>query len=57
MDLKEQNKEIDKIFRKIETIAAEYLECIYPEAPDPDEYIDRIENQIKKYQKLTGEID
>lgn len=52
MTLVQENKEIDKIFRQIELTCSEYLEFIYPEAPDPDVYIDEIEVLVNKYKEL-----
>lgn len=52
-DLIKLNKEIDNIFKNIEGIAKSYLEISYPEAPDPDVYITKIQDQIEKYLKIT----
>lgn len=52
-DLIKLNKEIDNIFRNIEGIAKSYLEISYPEAPDPDVYIAKIQDQIEKYLQIT----
>lgn len=55
-DLIKLNKEIDNIFKNIEGIAKSYLEISYPEAPDPDVYIAKIQDQIEKYLQITGNI-
>ena len=47
---------IDNIFKNIEGIAKSYLEISYPEAPDPDVYIEKIQDQIKKYLQITQGI-
>lgn len=47
------NREIDEVFKNIKGIAESYLSINYPEAPDPDDYIDAIEEQIKKYREVT----
>jgi hypothetical protein len=52
-DLIKLNKEIDNIFKNIEGIAKSYLEISYPEAPDPDAYIEKIQDQIEKYLHIT----
>ena len=52
-DLIKLNKEIDNIFKNIEGIAKSYLEISYPEAPDPDVYITKIQDQIEKYLQIT----
>lgn len=52
-DLIKLNKEIDNIFKNIEGIAKSYLEISYPEAPDPDVYIAKIQGQIEKYLQIT----
>lgn len=52
-DLIKLNKEIDNIFKNIEGIAKSYLEISYPEAPDPDVYIAKIQCQIEKYLQIT----
>lgn len=52
-DLIKLNREIDNIFKNIEGIAKSYLEIRYPEAPDPDVYIEKIQNQIEKYLQIT----
>ena len=53
-DLIKLNKAIDNIFKNIEGIAKSYLEISYPEAPDPDVYIAKIQDQIEKYLQITG---
>lgn len=55
-DLIKLNREIDNIFRNIEGIAKSYLEITYPEAPDPDVYIEKIQDQIEKYIQITQGI-
>lgn len=55
-DLIKLNKEIDNIFKNIEGIAKSYLEISYPEAPDPDVYIAKIQDQIERYLQITGNI-
>lgn len=52
-DLIKLNREIDNIFKNIEGIAKSYLEIRYPEAPDPDVYIAKIQDQIEKYLQIT----
>lgn len=52
-DLIKLNKEIDNIFKNIESIAKSYLEISYPEAPDPDTYIAKIQDKIEKYLQIT----
>ena len=52
--LAQENNEIAEIFERIKTIATVYLTQEYPEAPDPDQYLEQIEEQIKKYDTLVG---
>ena len=52
-DLIKLNREIDNIFKNIEDIAKNYLEIRYPEAPDPDVYIEKIQDQIEKYLQIA----
>lgn len=52
-DIVKVNREIDEVFKNIKGIAESYLSISYPEAPDPDDYIDTIEEQIKKYREVT----
>ena len=52
--LAQENNEIAAVFERIKTIATVYLTQQYPEAPDPDQYIGQIEEQINKYNQLTG---
>ena len=45
------NKEIDEAFRGIGILVEQYLSKKYPDAADPDDYIQSIETIIKAYRK------
>ena len=48
-----ERKEIWKIFEDIKGLAEGYLCRTYPDAPDPDDYMDKIEAEVKRYRELT----
>ena len=47
----ERNNRIGKIFENIKRLAEGYIDRPYPDAPDPDQYIDLIEEQVVMYNK------
>lgn len=47
--LAQENNKIAEIFMRIKVIAETYLNQGYPAAPDPDEYLGLIEEQVKNY--------
>ncbi len=51
-NLAERNEEIDTIFKRIIAVSEDYLERTYPDAPDPDVYIEIIEGLIDKYREI-----
>ena len=53
MTLVEENQQIAGVFENIKEIAESYLSQGYPAAPDPDEYIEAIEQEIGKYNELA----
>lgn len=46
---------IADIFSSIEGVAGDYLSRGYPDAPDPDVYIEKIEEEVNRYKSLRGE--
>ena len=52
MELIQANREIDKLFGRIEDICKEYLSMSYPDAPDSDLYMYRICDMIDSYWQL-----
>ena len=53
MELKERNQKIDEKFKAIRDIADTYLlNHTYPDAPDPDEFMERIEKKLAEYGEL-----
>lgn len=54
MELKEQNQKIDEKFKAIMDIADTYLlSHTYPDAPDPDQFMERIEKKVAEYRELS----
>jgi len=47
-----RNARIAEVFLCIKGLAEEYLDRPYPDAPDPDQYIDMIADAVVKYDKL-----
>ena len=56
MGLAERNEWIAKYFEDIKREANEYLSRTYPDAPDPDIYMERIYNKAKQYLEEIEEI-
>ncbi len=52
MKLKEQNQKIADKFKAIRDIADTYLNLTYPDAPDPDQFMERIGKQLAEYGEL-----
>lgn len=52
MELKEQNQRIAEKFKAIRDIADTYLDLTYPDAPDPDQFMEQIEKKIDEYGEL-----
>lgn len=50
----QRNKDTDKIFKKIKEICDDYLDEVYPAAPDPDHYTGQIQDQLKEYDQIWG---
>jgi len=44
------------IFEEIKEIADDYLKVGYPEAPDPDYFMDKIKKKVEEYEKLWGDF-
>ena len=52
--LAQENNAISRIFERIKGTAENYLNQGYPAAPDPDQYVEMIEEQIKDYDALKA---
>ena len=50
----QENNKTAEFFERTKTIATVYLTQEYPAAPDPDQYLEQIEEQIKNYDALLG---
>lgn len=48
----EESKQIQEIFKNIKGIVESWEMQSYPAAPDPDLYIEKIEEKIKEYWKI-----
>ena len=57
LTLAQENNVIAEIFERIKVIAETYLSQGYPAAPDPDQYLEKIEEEIKNYDILVGNQD
>ncbi len=51
----QRNRDTDRIFKKIKGICDDYLDEIYPAAPDPDHYTGRIKDLLREYSKIWDE--
>jgi len=53
--LLERNQKIAEHFKKIKDIAETYLSRSYPDAPDPEIYMQSIQDEVNAYDDLIKE--